>query len=1239
MESEDADSVDSVLRVLASAPSVPLRAHPTLGERFALRRCLGSGGFGVVYEAEDVTTHDLLALKVLRQGPPDRILRFKREFRALQGLAHPNLVTYGDLYCVANEWFFTMELVDGTDLLSYVRKSPGAFDEQRLRGSLRQLLLGLQALHVAGKVHRDVKPSNVRVTGDGRLVLLDFGLVTDSEAADHSGRSGVVGTPIYMAPEQAASAAVGPPADLYAVGVLLYELLTGRAPIEGSPLQILMNKQTQEPPPASALVAGVPPDLDDLCSRLLRFEPGLRPDAGEALRRLSPATSDGLSPPRKTSDAPPFVGRAMELSLLRAAAQSTASGDFAAVLFMGESGIGKSSLVRRFTDQFLVERPEAMILEGRCYQRETVPYKTFDGIVDVLSRRLSRIPSDEIAGLLPTRCAELAQVFPVMLRVPQIAAEYASRAKSADAHELRQRAFSSLRELLTRISLRMPTVIAMDDLQWADEDGLRVFGEVFRASDAPPLLFVGAARVTGDGVGAPVDRLRELLLGRAQFVQLTALGHDEAIELAKKLLLRAGVQDNSPERIAQEAQGHPLFVEELIRQLTLGRIGQDDVKLDEAIWSRVLPLGTEARVVAELVAVAGQPLPHSVLAAAARVELSELTRCTAMLRAANLMRASGTRWPDSIEPYHDRVREAILARLDDERRRSRHQALAIAFEASQHGEPETLAVHWREARNPARAALYSAAAAEQASRTYAFERAAQWYQQAVELLPVGHADSRALRIKLGEALANAGRGALAAPQFEAAADDAPPSKARELRRLAAEQFFRSGRYDRGLEASRAVLREIGMRLPSGRMGTILAILYYRSILFWRGLKFRERDGASLTEEATFYLDTCWSVGYAVICIDPLVGHIFCLRSLLLALRAGDLERIIRGMVSETVMAALPGGRAWRRTARLIEHTMDLAHRCGGVTARYFATHAKGIALYLNGRFRAAAESLDAAQRQAEESPTGLTWERIENRAMLIMALVPMGRYREVRQLQAEGLRDAQARGDLWASVSLRVADGNVAWLVEDRPDIAETHLQSAIQEWSTRGFHTWHFAWLRSRILVCLYAGDADAAYALSRQLLRRARRSLLWPIQIARVNAHHMHAACALAMLSRNVGHRPRLMRSALRSARAIERERTGWSDGFVAAIRAAVAFQSGDASAALANLESAIRLFEKSDIMGYAAAARDRAARVRSDSESEREIETVAQMLRMEEVVSPERFVGMLLPGFEHATGLRAP
>ncbi|HMV67349.1 MAG TPA: serine/threonine-protein kinase, partial [Myxococcota bacterium] len=172
---------------------------PSPPPRFLVRRRLGAGGFGVVYEALDRERDATVALKALRRRDWRSISGFKNEFRSLVETLHPNLVQLYELHAEDDAWFFTMELVDGVDLLSYVRPGGGPCDEPRLRAALGQLAAGLSFLHRAGKLHRDLKPSNVMVTDAGRVVIVDFGLVHDIEDLEPDGL--VCGTPAYMAPE------------------------------------------------------------------------------------------------------------------------------------------------------------------------------------------------------------------------------------------------------------------------------------------------------------------------------------------------------------------------------------------------------------------------------------------------------------------------------------------------------------------------------------------------------------------------------------------------------------------------------------------------------------------------------------------------------------------------------------------------------------------------------------------------------------------------------------------------------------------------------------------------------------------------------------------------------------------------------------------------------------------------------------------------------------------------------
>jgi len=658
------DGLGSALRMSVSGDPPGPHAAFRGTQRFRVVRQIGSGGMGVVYEAEDLERGVVVALKTLKNRQADALLRFRQEFRALQDLAHPNLVRFGELFEEAGDWFFTMELVPGTDFLAHVRPStrfarsdptvridgppdpsvrapappaaPGC-DEARLRDALSQLAAGLVALHDAGKIHRDIKPSNLRVTPEGRVVLLDFGLVADRMDDDGEGEQLVVGTAAYMAPEQGASRPVGIEADWYAVGAVLYESLVGRLPFEGSDLQVLMDKQRREPIDPRRLGVALPDDLGELCMALLRFDPARRAGAAAVLSCASPGAKRAIAPRPRTSHsgASAFVGRAAELEQLAGALADVRAGSPVSVLVDGESGIGKSALVRRFVEEAARGDPQLVVLSGRCYERESVPYKALDGVLGALGRHLRRIDPAAAARLVPRHAGLLPVVFPSLARVELLAQAPRPRDR-IDPQELRARVFTALRGLFGALAARAPLVVTIDDLQWADADSFALLAEILRPPAPPPILLLATTRSRDrQAVGIA-------MLGAVRRLTLERLGADEARALATTLLSRAG-GDLEAAVVADEAAGHPLFIDELVRHAVEGHASAAPLHLDEALWARVSGLEAPVRELLELLAVAGGPVSQEILAEALEARFDDLDRRLGLLRVANLARTTGSR--------------------------------------------------------------------------------------------------------------------------------------------------------------------------------------------------------------------------------------------------------------------------------------------------------------------------------------------------------------------------------------------------------------------------------------------------------------------------------------------------------------------------------------------------------------------------------------------------------------------
>jgi eukaryotic-like serine/threonine-protein kinase len=1237
---------------------MPAEGH-VLADRFVLVRRLGEGGFGVVYEGRDLRDGGRIALKLLRRSEPAWLVSFKREFRTLAGIRHPNLVALDQLFSHEDQWFFTMELVDGHNFLEYVRGTsftrrlpPGLgttstllpeqpqlpterderhaaspeLDHVRLRAGLRQLFEGLLSLHAAGKVHRDIKPANVLTTPEGRIVLIDFGMVT---AAFSTTESMAGGTPAYMAPEQATSTSLGPAADMYSAGLVLYEALTGRLPFEGTALEILLAKQRWQPPVPALLLPEAPDDLSSLCVRLLQRDPGARPSAQEVLRALGAAAAPRARRERADVQMGGFVGRREELRMLFDAFEDSGQGRLASVIISGDSGIGKTHLVRRFIAQLLAEQPDTLVLEGRCHEREAIPYKVLDGVIDALSRRLSHMPALEVAAVLPTRRALLGRLFPSMLRVPGLAAtQGAGSTEDAASHDLRQRAFLELQELFMRLTIHHRVVVVIDDLQWADEDGLRALETILGAPDAPSLLFVGNLRVSRSSGDRAYRSLVARIPCRVRHIDLRGLSSVDARELAVALVPAGQASEGVVERIALEAGGHPLFVEELSRHAAQHRSTLRDVRLDEVIWSRVVELEALARALVEVVAVAGKPIPQDVAASAAALAPADFQREVAILRACRLLRTSGSDWEDAIDTYHDRIRESVLARLHADRLRALHEAIAVALEAAAKSDAESLAVHFRESGNAARGAHYAELAGDEALRTFAFERAVEWFEQALELRAHDAAERRGVRIKLGDALALAGRGVLAARHLEQAAEESPARDALELRRRAAEQLLNSGHLDEGIAGIRRVLALIGMRMPSSRLGTLLALFRLSWLVRLRGLAFVERSRGRASADELVRIDTCWSIARALGFADSMVGFVFSMRALLLALRAGDLNRILPPLAMTATFWNVAGNRRARQGTKMLRLALRLSRRSDDRRAHVVVGIGASLALFFYGRFRRARHRLLQATHLAE-AQRGIVFERTALRMILLQSLGFLGRFRELCSYQEQALRDAEARGDVYATVGVQVGFPNLAWLIKDRPDLAEEALRAATAAWSQRGFHTQHFDVLCAHVSLNLYRGEVEQAYERARELSTRARRSLLWRIQVFRLRVLYGHGSAVLALLEAGIGDRQALLRQLAGGARSIERERMAWMSPFARVLRAGLALQAGDGSGAVRALRAAAGEFLVGDMAAYSVAASERAARLQADSAATDEMERASTWLRKEGVVAPERMLAVLIPG----------
>ena len=1212
----------------------PLAAHT----RFAIVRKLGEGGMGTVYEAFDRERNTRVALKVLRHVDPSTILRFKREFRALQDLCHSNLVRLGELVAEGDRWWFTMELLEGVNFVEHVRpsrsaspRSPGV-DEARLRDAFGQLVHGLAALHAVGKIHRDVKPSNVLVTGQGRVVLLDLGLVFDQHDVGESTGGRALGTLAYMAPEQALGQPVGPEADWYAAGVMLYEALTGKLPFTGRALALAAQKQLGPVVAPRAIVPAIDTALNELCLALLQPDVAARPTAAEILRVLDDGQAVTPAPP-STPGAIAFVGRSHELHVLARAFDEIWRGRPVAVLVAGESGIGKSALVQRFADD--CQSNGTVVLAGRCYENESVPFKAIDGIVDALSRYLVRLPVAEAAALMPRHAALLARGFPVLAGVESIAdAPHAHDA--GDPKEPRARLFGALRELLARLADRHPVMLVIDDMHWADADSFALLGDLFRSPDAPGLLLVATVRGSADTAeDAHIAAARSALGIELQELPLSRMTVDDARSLAAQLIARApGRSGLDPGAVAEEANGHPLFIAELTRHHHAGAALA--MRLDDALWARIAQLEPAARAILQLAALAGGRLLRRTAARGARLDDSDFERHLRLLRSAHLARTCGMAASDRVELYHDRVRATVLAHTGALETRALHRDLALALEAEAPSDPEALALHWREAGDRERAAGYAARAADAASRALAFDRAAQLYRLALELRAAAGSPDPAidqrLRVDLGHALVNAGRGAEAGSIYLSAAASAAGADALDLRRRASEQLMRSGHIDEGIATLHTTLQPLGIKVASTPMQALCSLLVRRAQVRLRGLGYRERSPGDVPARALAQIDFCWSLSSTQSFVDPLRAADLGALHLLLALRAGEPSRVCRAIASEAVYAAGVGAAA--RARRLLVRAHEIAVRIDEPYAAGVLGTCSGLVSTLLGRFVDAHGHMVQAQRILRDGGRGVAWELDVALALELELLAWMGRLDELRRRTPVALREAESRGDLYFSTALRVGlANNLVRLQLDDVGLARREAIEALRAWRS-GFQLQHYWALYAQVQIDLYNGDGEAAQAHLVEQWSQLKASFLLRVPYFRVAMRELRARCALAAARPLVAHAPgearTLIAEAQRNIRHLRREPAPWASAFAWLLQAGAAHVRSADTEALECLARSVDAFAALDMDLFAAAARHRLATLRGGRDGAMLATGVAAWFARHDVKAPARMIAMLTPAF---------
>jgi tetratricopeptide (TPR) repeat protein len=772
---------DELRATTVPAPGTILR------ERYRLDSEIGRGGMGAVFRATDLELQREVAVKLISAQNSDSRERLLREARAAAALNHPHIVTIHDVGEIDGFPFLVMEYVSGPRL-SQARPT----DFSRVVAIAVQICDALEHAHNNQIVHRDLKPDNVLLSGtsdSSTVKLADLGLALPAYAARISRAGIIVGTAAYMAPEQALGQTVDGRADLYALGVLLYELTTGRVPFHGDdPLTIVSQHVHAPVVPPRVLRSDIPPVLETIIVRLLAKDPAQRFSSAAETRA---ALLESLKTESAPAEAAPvaaildalargrLVGRGAELAEARELWQRAREGRGHGVLLSGEPGAGKTRLAREITIQAAVDG--ALVLSGGCYEYEAAtPYLPF---VEAFRRWVREEQNNdrlrEILGDTATQIAKLAPEIETRL------GPFAERQQLAP-HEERLLFFDAVAQVFSNIARRQSLLFYADDLHWADRGTLWLLSHLLRQLHNERVLILGAYRETELDRAHPlakalVDWNRERLTTR---VVLRRFNESETSDQLDALL-GEHVSGEFAVAVHRETEGNPFFVEEVLKALIergsvrresghWRRCDMDQMlipqSVKEAIGNRLDRVSENCNDVLRICAILGKVFSFEELTAAAEQNEDALLDALDEAVGAQLIAAGSG---DSFSFTHDKIREVLYEELNPIRRRRLHRHVAEGLEqhcTRSQCAVEKLAHHYIQAGDHQRGLKYAKKAAEEAARVFAFDEAIAAYGRArdcAEALGLTE-EQLAQEEAIGKAFMLHGETILAAEHFERA---------------------------------------------------------------------------------------------------------------------------------------------------------------------------------------------------------------------------------------------------------------------------------------------------------------------------------------------------------------------------------------------------------------------------------------------------------------------------------------
>jgi tetratricopeptide (TPR) repeat protein len=716
-----------------------------LNDRYRLDAEIGQGGMGKVYRGYDPVLDRDVAVKILSKSDlgTEGSNRLLNEAQMVAKLSHPGIVTVHDAGESGDLPFIVMEFVEGITLFEH---RPENMEE--ILSITRQVCNALEHAHANGIIHRDLKPENVVITEDGTAKLMDFGMAR-SVVSRLTSEGTIVGTVFYMAPEQAMGQAFDARVDLYALGVMLYELTTGELPFMADDPVAVISQHIHAPVvPPRAKNEDLPHAFNDLILLLMNKDPDDRPPSASAVLEIlnQPEILDkDTIPTREVSVLDRIVrgrmvGRGEEYQQIRNLWNKALTGRGQTILISGEPGIGKTRLIREAITHAEVSGGQTLV--GECYAESNLPYNAFGQVVRKALNRTNQngfhLPDLVLADLL-TLVPDLIHHYPDLPTIPKL-----------DPESEQQRLFEHMVTFCKALAEQAPLLLVVDDVHWADSGTLAMLHHIIRRVRKQHMMVVAAYREVELREARPFNEML-LELNRQRLctrLKLNRLDPNQARDMLTAIFAEEITTDFLT-GIYQETDGNPFFIEEVCRALVeSGRVyfggGQwhrpsmEELEIPQgiqvAVESRLEKLPEDYQETLRMAAVLGREFDFGVLLEALDVDEDTLIEALETAEESHMIQEVDGRGEVTFAFVHALVPSAIVESVRTLRRRKLHRRAAKAFEALHPTNYEALAYHHSEGGDDQKALKYHTLAGERALEAFSNQDAENHFLSALDLV-------------------------------------------------------------------------------------------------------------------------------------------------------------------------------------------------------------------------------------------------------------------------------------------------------------------------------------------------------------------------------------------------------------------------------------------------------------------------------------------------------------------------